>query len=265
MTSLLQILLLGVIQGLTEFLPISSDGHLAVGQLLLGMHESNLAVSVILHAGTLLATFVFFRRRLRAIASDLLTLFNNPKHVLAQDAGRDAFVVVLASVPTAVIGLSLKPRVEAWTTDSSAIALGFVLTALALVSTRFAPVATRTTVNAWGAVFVGVAQALAVAPGLSRSGVTIAALLWLGVRSERAFELSMLIGLPAIFGAVLLEGLETWSEHRFGPDLIAGACVAGVVGFVALYWLRSLVTRGRLFWFAAYLMPLAVWTYFEVR
>jgi undecaprenyl-diphosphatase len=264
MSSLLEVLLLGVIQGLTEFLPVSSDGHLAVGQLLLGMREGNLTVSVILHGGTLLATALFFQRRLRAIASDFFGSITAPRTLLNQDAGRDAWVILLASVPTGIIGLSMKDWVEQWTLSPQVIAPCFLATAALLWSTRSAPVGTGTTINMSGALLVGVMQGVAVMPGISRSAATMAALLWLGVRSERAFELSMLVGLPAVAGAFLLEASHAIPEGQLGADLLAGAAVSFAVGFVALYLLRGLVTKRRLFWFSIYLVPLAIGTYASV-
>ncbi len=257
MSSLLEVLLLGIVQGLTEFLPVSSSGHLAVGQMLLGIKEGNLVLSVTLHAGTLLATVVFFQRRLRSIVMDVVGNLTRPKQLLQQDAGRDAMIIVLASIPTAMIGLTFKDAVEAFTTQPTVVAACFIVTAALLWSIRISAVGTGVTINAWGALLVGLMQGLAVMPGISRSGATIAMLMWLRVRSERAFELSMLISLPAILGAFLLEAADTLPNGRFGADLVAGAGVSFAVGYVALYWLRGLVTKGRLFWFSLYLLPLA--------
>lgn len=261
MFPLLEVLLLGIVQGLTEFLPVSSSGHLAVGQILLGIEQNNLMLSVTLHAGTLLATLIFFRRRLQLIIGDLMSNLTSPGKLLEQEAGRDALVVALASIPTAIIGLAFKDAVEAFTTQAAVVASCFLLTAVLLWSIRQAPSGDRLSVSVWGALLVGLFQGLAVMPGISRSGATIAVLLWLGVRSERAFELSMLVSLPAILGAFLLETKDAFDHGQLPLSALAGAVVSLVVGYVALHLLRGLVTTGRLFWFSLYLVPLAAATF----
>ncbi len=259
MSGWFEVLVLGVLQGLTEFLPVSSSGHLAVGQMLLGLREGNLALSVTLHAGTLLATFVFFRRRILLIVSDVMANLSRPSQVFSRGAGADARVVILASIPTAVIGLLLEPHVERWTLEPVVVAGGFLVTALLLMSTLFLKPGERELPSNLAALIVGLAQALAVMPGISRSGSTIVALLALGVCSRRAFELSMLISLPAVLGAFLLELLAEGAWTRPVAELVFGAVVAFVVGIVALGVLSHLVTRGRLAWFALWVVPLAVW------
>src|SRR5690606_27713059 len=122
----------------------------------------------------------------------------------SSSGARDALVVVLASMPTAVIGLLLRDRVERWTSSPLVVGLGFAFTGALLISTRWVSPGEREQPSWIGAVAIGVAQGLAVLPGVSRSGSTITLALWLGVRPDRAFELSMLMSLPAVFGAVML-------------------------------------------------------------
>lgn len=252
------VVVLGVIQGLTEFLPVSSSGHLAVGQLLFGLKEGNLALSITLHAGTLLATLWYFRQRLTVIVGDLLSSYMNPARALQTSGGIDLRTVVLASIPTALIGLAIEPLVEQWTVEPLVVAAGFALTGgLLLVTTRLAR-GEADAPGAWGALLVGLAQGVAVLPGVSRSGSTIVVLLLLGVRSARAFELSMLISLPAVCGAFLLEFSRDLTGARPGGQLLLGTAVAFGVGLLALHWLRGVVTQGRLAWFAAWVLPLSI-------
>lgn len=256
--------ILGTLQGLTEFLPVSSSGHLALGQLWLGLTEGNLTLSVVLHAGTLLATVAYFYPRLLSICRDLL---RSPQHALATAGGQDLRTVVLASIPTAIIGLAFKDTIEAWTLDPKIVAIGFFITAAVLISTRFVPERASAAPgtfpadqfpSAAAALLVGVAQSIAIAPGISRSGSTIAALLWLGVRPARAFELSMLVSLPAVTGAFLLEARHAGGVAGGVLPMAFGALVALIVGLVALRLLQGVVTQGRFAWFALWVVPLGL-------
>jgi undecaprenyl-diphosphatase len=253
-------LVLGVLQGLTEFLPISSDGHLALAQLLLDVEGGGLTLSVLLHTGTLLATLIYFRERITKVAVDLFRELRQGKLPKAGSPGWDALVVGVASVPTALIGLSLRDLVEGWTKQPLATGLGFIVTALVLTSALWARPGQSLAPSLPGALLIGIAQGLAVAPGISRSGCTIVAALWLGVRSERAFELSMLLSIPAVTGAVLLElrHVDTFTGHAL--PLVSGAVVAFAVGLIALALLRRMVSRGQLAWFALYVLPVALAT-----
>lgn len=254
-----EVLVLGVVQGLTEFLPVSSSGHLAVGQMLLGLREGNLALSVTLHAGTLLATFVYFRQQILQILRDVSANLARPTQLFSHGAGADARVAVLASIPTGVIGLLLEPHVERWTLEPVVVAAGFFVTVVLLCSTLLLKPGKREVPSNAAALLVGLAQACAVMPGVSRSGATIVALLALGVSSKRAFELSMLISLPAVLGAFLLELMADAAWSRPVAELVFGAVVAFAVGVIALRVLSHFVTRGRLAWFALWVVPLAVW------
>jgi undecaprenyl-diphosphatase len=250
--------LLGVVQGVTEFLPVSSDGHLAIAQRCLGMREGGLALNVALHAGTLIATGVVLWRPLSAAIREGVLALGRPARFRETPGGRDAWFVLLATAPTAVIGLALKHRVEAWTDSPLAVAVGLLLTTALLVSTRWARPGEREVPSAIGALALGVAQGLAVAPGLSRSGATLCVALWLGVRPGRAFELSMICSVPAVLGAVILEVPDLLSGPAGVGPAALGAAVAIAVGIPALLLLRGVVDRGRLAWFGLWTATVAL-------
>lgn len=250
--------LLGVIQGITEFLPISSDGHLALAELVLGLDQGGLTLNVMLHAGTLLATLIVLRRRVVPAVVEGGRALVSPSRFSASPGGRDALVVIAASVPTAIIGLLLRDAVERWTHSPLAIGLGFVGTAAVLVSTRFVKPGDREVPSLAGAFIIGLCQGLAVLPGLSRSGSTIAAALWLRVRPDRAFELSMLMSLPAVAGAIGLEARHLGGESAALVPALIGAVVSLFVGIAALLVLRRVVMRGHFAWFALWVVPLAL-------
>jgi undecaprenyl-diphosphatase len=251
---------LGVLQGLTEFLPISSDGHLALAQMLLEVDGGGLTLSVLLHTGTLLATLIYFRARIALVLVDLWQSLRQKRLPVAGTPAWDAVLVLVASVPTALIGLVLRDTVARWTEQPLATGFGFIVTALLLTSTLWTRPGSQLSPSLAAALLLGVAQGMAVAPGLSRSGATIVAALWLGVRSERAFELSMLMSIPAVAGAVLLESLGGDAMGGRVLPLSSGAVMAFGVGLVALSLLKRMVSRGHLAWFALWVLPVALAT-----
>ncbi len=255
-----QALLLGILQGLTEFLPISSDGHLALAQMLLEVDGGGLTLSVLLHTGTLLATILYFRERIGRVLVDLVHHLRRRRLPSPTAPGWDAVLVLVATIPTGLIGLGLREVVAEWTAMPLATGFGFVITACLLTSTLWTTPGKALSPSLLGAVLLGVAQGLAVAPGVSRSGLTIVTALWLGVRSERAFEFSMLMSVPAVAAAVLLELLEGDSMAGHWLALAGGALSAFAVGLLALALLRRVVSRGNLAWFALWVLPLALAT-----
>lgn len=251
---------LGIIQGLTEFLPVSSDGHLALAGLLFGFDAGGLTLTVLLHAGTLLATILVLRQRVwQTLVAGLAGLVR-PSRFRASAAGQDAWFVLCSAIPTGIIGLLLRDPVEVWTRAPVIVGVGFLVTAAALVSTLWAEQGRDVQPGARAAFLVGVAQGLAVAPGVSRSGLTIATLLFLGVARGRAFELSMLMSLPVILGAVLLESVSHLHELGDLRAPLLGTVVAFGTGVAALLVLRRVVVGGRFHWFALWVTPLALAT-----
>lgn len=257
---LFEIVVLGVLQGLTEFLPVSSSGHLAVAGMLFGLQEAGLALNVLLHGGTLLATVLVLRGRVMSMAGEAVAALRTPGRLTRTDGGRDLLTVTLATLPTVVVALALRNTVDQWTHSMVAVAFGFAVTGALLLATRWV----RSGEQAWPswrmALLIGLAQGLAVVPGVSRSGTTIALALALGIRPRRAFELSMLMSLPAVLGAVLLEAPKAFQQSTDWGVLVAGFLVSFAVGVVALLLLRRVVVSGRFSWFAMWVLPLAVVT-----
>ena len=253
-----QSILLGVVQGLTEFLPVSSDGHLsAVEMLLPQFRQVGVLFDVMVHLGTLAAVIVYFRRTLR---EDLAGLFaHDPGQRIA--SWKLAALVVAATIPTGIVGLLLKRVVEETKTDPRFVGSMEILTGLFLMLSLFARKTGRerpgTTV--WDAILIGVVQGLAVLPGLSRSASTIAFALLVGLAARWAATFSLLLLIPAVLGASVLEIYGAWEERGgaffFGADFakyLLGAVVAGVVGYFAIGWLVRAVVARRLYWFAIY-------------
>ncbi len=255
-----EVALLGTVQGASEFLPISSSGHLALAELLFDYKSTGLALNMMLHVGTLLAVLVVLRNRMGLAVTDGAKALFHPALFRTTAGGRDALFVLVASLPTAVLGLGLEPALERWARSPLAVGLGFFATAAMLVSTRWARPGQYEVPTLVGAAIIGIAQGLAVMPGVSRTCSTIAMALWLGVRPDRAFELSMLLSVPAVVGAALLESGHLQSGAGvLGPALL-GAVVAFAVGVIALLLLRRVVVRGHFSLFALWVLPVAIAT-----
>ena len=245
-------ILLGIVQGITEFLPISSDGHLAIVQHYLpDFSQPGLLFDVLLHVGTLGAMLLYFQR-------DVVRLLTAPfrgDHEAHRDR-RLLGLIVAASVPTAIIGLTLKSAVERWMENMLVVALMLILTGILLfVGERYRRGGRRSesALTVTDAVLTGIAQGLAVLPGLSRSGSTIATLLFRGVDGETAARFSFLMAMPAIAGAALLSFKDSGALPAGEiPVYLAGTGVAFLVGIGAIRLLLGVIRRQRLVWFAIY-------------
>jgi len=275
--TILQALLFGAVQGLTEFLPVSSSGHLVIVQRLSGISEPSIAFDISVHVGTLLAVLLFFRHHIRrcvsAVVSGLCRMAAGNVHLTDLFSGnqdfRMAVLIVIGSIPTALLGLCLY-TVSECLFSSSAIAGGMLmvtgiilmLTGVLLWATRGAEARGRDilTVSVGIALFIGLVQGLAIIPGISRSGSTIAAGLLMGLNKETAGTYSFLLSVPAIIGAVLLH-LVAGGDATLAPrPMLIGTAVSFSVGILALGALMSIVRQGRLYLFAPYclLVGLAV-------
>ncbi len=264
-------LVLGALHGVTELLPVSSSAHLALAQMLAGgagaADLGGPAGVGLLHVGTLAAALVVARKRAWAALEEGLRGLARPSIWRHTRGGRDAVAVVIATVPTALLGLAARGRAEAWQSSAAVLGVGLLVSAAAVGSTVLAPEGERDEPPPrWGALVVGLAQGAAVVPGVSRSGLVLAALLWLGVRRARAFELSLLVSVPAVAAALGLRLEALHGDPRAlggGADLVALAAAAMIAfgaGLLALLALRRVVVGGRMFLFAVYLVPLAVAT-----
>ncbi|GAB4362733.1 MAG: undecaprenyl-diphosphatase UppP [Deltaproteobacteria bacterium] len=249
-------ILLGILQGLTEFLPVSSSGHLVLAQRLLGIRGPELAFDLLLHLGTVLAILVFLRRE---IAGMLGALFRRSAPFDPPEWGRrEILLILLASIPTAAIGFTLKEHVETGVTLRGVGWAYLLLTVLLLMSNlRFRHKLDPERISALDAVAIGIAQGAAVLPGLSRSGSTISLALMLGIGASRSAKFSFLISLPAILGAALLTLYRGVSPLPGAGASAAGFLCALVSGYLVLLFVERLVTRGRFLRFAPYTLLLA--------
>lgn len=254
-----QALVLGIIQGLTEFLPVSSSGHLVLVQHLFGLRQPELIFDVAVHVGTLGAVCVYFYGDIIAMIKAVSGWTYNRGWRTGTEQPvpevRLAAMIILGSVPTAIIGLALHGIADIL--FSSVLLVGFMLLATGFwmwfTKGRDRSGKGVSRLNALRAVLIGIVQGAAVIPGISRSGATIAAGLYLGLNRETAARYSFLLSIPAIAGAALLSLTEaTAAGSAKIPAILAGGAAAAVVGYAALWFLIYLVKKGRLFIFAPY-------------
>ena len=248
-----QACMLGAVQGLTEFLPVSSDGHLALLHSFIAPLPSRetLAIDVALHAGTLAATLVYFRR-------DLLGMLNAVRHGGADWRGRWILLIGLGSVPVALVGGLWRHQIERTFTSMTVVGVSFLATGTLLFLTRWARASRgEADLGVRDALAIGCLQATALLPGVSRSGTTIAGGLFGGLRPDVAARFSFLLGIPAIIGAQLVE-LDTILslDPASLRAVVAGTLVAAITGLLAIWALMRLVLSQRLHYFAFYLWPL---------
>jgi len=257
----------GILQGFTEFLPVSSSGHLTLFQYFSGHAnlEANMLTDIVLHFSTLLAVLFFFR-------ADLLPYFT-PAGWRDPARRRVALLIIVGSIPTAAIGLLCKDFFEGLFSMPKAVCAALFFTGiLLLVSEKLKKTTSQTDLADFSfgrAILVGIAQGLAITPGISRSGSTIATGLLLGLKGEDAARFSFLLMIPAVGGATLLEGkdlIEAGLPAAIEPAaLLAGAVAATCTGFLALKFLVYIIREQKLAYFAYYLfvVSLASLTYIQ--
>ncbi|MHC4481746.1 MAG: undecaprenyl-diphosphate phosphatase [Planctomycetota bacterium] len=263
-------ILLGLVQGATEFLPVSSSAHLTAAEAILGVQQPGLLVEVALHLGTLLAILmVFWRPLLRTAADGLigagLYLRGGSAQSISERAPLfpTALAVVVGSVPVAVAGVVWGETIESLFHSLGASGGFLCVTGVALLTSRLAPSPRTERVGAGRGFLIGLAQAAALLSGISRSAVTIVAGYWLGVERRAAARFAFVLAVPALVGAALWElgrGLPpALADTPGGEDplirvgaLATGTLVSAAVGTVCLLLLLRLIERGRLHWFGFY-------------
>jgi len=262
----LQAILLGLLQGATEFLPVSSSGHLFLAQKLLGLRGPELAFDTLLHLGTLAAVVLFLRAEIAGMAASLVGRRGDVLWRSEPWGRREAFLLIVSTIPTGAIGLAFRDTVERGLTLAGMGGRYLVLTVLLLASSlrlrhKFDP----ERIEVWEALAIGTVQGLAVFPGLSRSGSTITLALLLGIGAARSAKYSFLISLPAILGAAAVNLAKGMSTLPPPGTAAAGFVTALAAGYAALALVERLVTRGRFARFAPYTLFLALVCFYLSR
>jgi len=239
--NIIDAIILGILQGFTEFLPISSSGHLVLGQKLLGIHVPGNTLEVILHIGTLFSIiFVFWK--------DIVSIFKNLKQSETQ---KFVGLLILGTIPAVVIGLFFKDSIEVFFDSSKIVGFMLLVTAALLFLTRFVNKNDKE-INWKSSFAIGLAQAFAILPGVSRSGSTISIAMMLGISPSKAARFSFLLAIPALIGAGLLTALDIDTIQVSTNVLIVGFFSSFLSGWIALKWLLGLLKSGKFYWFGFY-------------
>ncbi len=254
----LQALILGLVQGLTEYLPVSSSGHLAIGSEMLGIQaEESMMFTVAVHVATVLSTLVILGHEVWKILSGAL---HAPVGGQLNEDHKYVLNIVISMIPIGIVGVFFKDEVEAiFGSGLTVVGACLLLTALLLSYSYFAKPKLKEKISLRDAFIIGLSQALAVLPGLSRSGSTIATGLILGNKKENMAQFSFLMVIPPILGEALLDCIKAYKEGMaaaFGgcdaTALAVGFVAAFVSGCIACKWMINIVRRGKLIYFAIY-------------
>jgi undecaprenyl-diphosphatase len=259
-TSLRDVLLLGLVRGLTELLPLSFNGHLALDRFLFHARRPEFDLMAGLDLGTLAAVLLVLRRQVRAVLSDAFSALRPPSVVGTQHVPGDALSVVACAGPAAAVAFLLRPIGLAVESMPVAVALGFLATGALVVSVRWCPRGIGIQPTLLQALVIGLAQGTSVLPGTSRTAITVALVLWFGLRPGRAFEVAMLLSLPMMAATLLFDVWRVQGLSASPLALTAGATVALLSGTVALHVLRHSLVRGFFPMFASWVVPLGLST-----
>ncbi len=249
--NILQAIFLGIVQGLTEFIPISSSGHLVFFQSLFGMKEPQIFFDVMLHLGTLLAVVVFFRTDIWKIAQELGAILK--KRHKNSSRVKLFLLIIIATIPTGLMGLLFKDWFESFFSKPKVVGGMLLITGLVLWLTRWTKKEGRPLGQMqWiDAILIGIAQGVAIIPGISRSGATISTGLFLGLDRELSGKFSFLLSIPAILGATFLEfrKMDTGQELL---TILMGTAIAFGIGVLCLFFLMKIIKMGKIFNFSYY-------------
>lgn len=261
-----QTVFLAIIQGITEFLPISSSGHLVIFQKLFDL-QPPVVFDVLVHVGTLGSIMVYFRKELVGIIKGLMKR--------EKTSVRLALLILLGTIPAAIVGFLLQNYIDQIFDSLKLVAFSFLITAGLLFSTRFLDRQCKRHLGRWpaerrdsseveglnwrDALFIGLFQAVAILPGVSRSGSTIVAGLWRGLKQETSFRFSFFLAIPAILGALVLQ-IPDLASGQFNSlnQAIVGMMIAGVIGYLALSILQKVLKQGSLWIFGFYCLVLGL-------
>lgn len=260
--NVIQAILLGIIQGITEWLPVSSSGHLVIGQELMGI-ESPLFFDAMVHLGTLIVVVWVFRQEVRSVFLAGLEIIGDlargvPFHdTLKDDEHHFAFLVFVGSIPTAIIGLAFRNYLESLYSNLRAVGIALVITGCYLYFTRFLSPSERHGIKDMTtkeSLLIGMMQGLAIIPGISRSGTTISTGIYCGLDKEMVMRYSFILFIPAILGATII---QAWTVISRGENIewiptITGMVTAMIVGYYAIQILLGAIRKSKLHLFSWY-------------
>lgn len=248
---IIEAIILGIVQGLTEFLPVSSSGHIELGKAILNINTTdNLLFSIVVHGATALSTIIVFRKDIFGIFKGLLQIQNN-------ESFQYSLKIIISMIPVGVVGILFEDKIEAlFTGDVFFVGSMLIITGILLTITYYIK-QTNKNVSYGRAIIIGIAQAIAILPGISRSGSTISTSLILGVDKEEATRFSFIMVLLPIIGATLLKMKDYFESPVIAGGISATALILGFfaaffAGMFACTWMINIVKKGKLIYFAYY-------------
>ena len=250
----LTVIVLSIVQGITEWLPISSSGHLAIIQNIFALNVP-VFFDLLLHLGSILAVVFIFREDIIKMIAAVL------KFDFKSEEGKLALFIIAASIPTAIIGFAFKGLFESFFTNLFAVGIGLLVTGTFLfICERFSR---AKELNLKDSLIIGIAQGIAIIPGISRSGSTIGTGLLLGIEKEKAARFSFMLAIPAIIGATIFDFSAAEISAVGMHFAVAGIILSALVSFFAIKWLLDIIKQQKFHWFAIYcwLIGLAVIVY----
>jgi undecaprenyl-diphosphatase len=254
---IIQAIILGIVQGITEFLPVSSSGHLVLFQKLFGLKEAPIFFDTLLHFATLMALIFYFRKEI----VDILVNFKKNINLI--------WLFILGTLPAVIFVLLFKDQVEESFNSVWMLSAGFLITAALLFATKFLREGEKDLHNiSWlDSIIIGIFQAISILPSISRSGATVSSALYRNIKREDAFKFSFLLSIPAILGAVVLQIFDfNWQKLNGGilPNTL-GFLAAAIFGFLSLKLLERIMVKGKLYYFAIYCFALGLVILFFVH
>lgn len=269
MIDLLKMILMGIVQGIAEFLPISSSGHLLVLNKILNIQEPSMFIAQMLHFGTLISVLIVFFEDVKNMIIEfikmIVKLLKREKFEINKDQ-KLALLIIVASIPTAIIALCFEDIFSAYYNNLRSVSLMFMITAIMLFVTDKYPSKNKKAfnLNYLSAFGIGMVQGIAIMPGISRSGSTIFAGSILDLNKSEAARFSFLISLPATFGAFLFglkDVLKSGEAVSFNLSIIVGILTSAVVGIVSIKFLLNLLNKNKMSYFSIYLVVISILTF----
>ncbi len=248
-----KVILLAILQGITEFLPVSSSGHLVIAKALVGLESTGVGLELSLHLGTTIAILIFYWTDLR----DLIVPIFKKEKTKRRDSLRFIWLIAIATVPAGLVGVFFNDRIEALFSNTHFVGITLIATSAILAATALSK-RRKKPFNLPRALTVGMAQAMAILPGISRSGSTIATGELLGIGSTDAARFSFILAIPVILGAAAIEAMRGLSELRW--EYAIGVAVSAVVGYFSLRLMIGIVEANKLWAFAPYCLVIGLAT-----
>ena len=255
--TLLEAVILGIIQGMTEFLPISSSGHLVLAQHFMDINESGVLLEVILHMGTLAAILIYYWDELTNLVKDLINSVTEARTYVSY--------IAVATVPTALTGVFFENHIESVFVSSVVIWM-LMITGLVVGSTYFFNNCSNREFTYTIVLCIGFFQAFALLPGISRSGITISLAILMGIEHRKAAKFSFFMAIPALIGAGLLKLIKIDNVEQITLfPLILGFFSAAVVGYLVIDWLLAVISKGKFYLFSLYCFTFAIIAYILIN